>query len=468
MSRKGFIYGFLMLVCVTFFAFLSPDNDVKAWDADLWLTIDGNYSDGTIPANGDWNSIQADKAQNNQHAIPSSVITNGTAVGFGVKNQGQYGSTWGYMTFYIKSPTSYTAQRITYNGSPYDIKYPCGFINYYPTDVEIPVGYTTCSETNSTRSVVYPNTSNGSLGTIDAAFICPTGNELLAICNYRVNQVVNPLETNDFSYQNYYFTDGYSNGILVMHPSDNNNNWGINNYWGMSNSPVPIFCDFYDALEYSCSGRILYPEHVLFGADSAVVTPTPTPTATPTPTPTTIPQITGSVSIDGDVTIGGGTISVDNFPTPEPTPTPIVPIVTDGPTPSPGGISSGNSIIDNSILGDIIPNISPGAYNFTEEESSALQEESSLLPHAYLQDIMDTNGSIFSRYPIAAIDRLTDKNQSQSSADDVSFFTYLAGTFYVFSDGQDAGGGMFGDFYFWFEAVIVSGILFIIVRKIIH
>lgn len=488
--RRGLIVSMCLLLTITFCVFFTY-TDVKAADGYIKQqykfftpsTVSGVSLWQTVPANTSLNQYQSGISDTSAR-IPSNVWSSGYSISFGIRTPWSTEPTnnaWGTnCTCYFGNPYQYQETDINYysysgTATSYTIKYPCAFINYYPSDVTIPSYYTTLSDDFS-RNVVYSKpdfVGNNKCGNILAAVIVPQGKPFLMYSgntnideNYPMDvQTACSVET--YAYYNSLGSSGYT-PFYFFSVSDtySQTGWGNIDDGFCTHTDVPVFCDLYDAIYYSVTGTISDTDKVLYGLETAVqVTPTDTPTATPTPS--TIPQVTGSVSINGDVTIGGGTISIDNFPTPTPTPTPVVPIITDAP-PNDGDVSSGNGNVDSNILNKIVPDITPGAYNFTEEESNALDRGNTLLPHQYLLDIMDTNGSIFSRYPIAAIDRLSDENLSQASADEVSFFTYLAGTFYVFSDGRDAGGGIFGDLYFWFEAVIVSGILFIIVRKIIH
>lgn len=485
--RRGLIVSICIILTITLCVFFT-DTDVKAADGYIKQqykfftpsTVSGVSLWQTVPANTSLNQYQLGISDVSAR-IPSNVWTSGYSISFGIRTPWSTEPTnnaWGTnCTCYFGNPYQYQETDINYysysgTSTSYTIKYPCAFINYYPSDVTIPSYYTTLDNSFS-RNVVYSKpdyVGNQKCGNILAAVIVPQGKPFLM---YSGNTYINenyPMDTQTacsvetYAYYNSLGSSGYIPFYFFsVNDTYSQTGWGNIDAGFCTHTDVPVFCDLYDALYYSVTGVVSDSNKVLYGLETAVQPVTPTPTDNPTPSPTGSP----SGTITGTVTVEGGTINIGNFPTAVPTPTPIVPIITDAP-PNDGDVSSGNGSVDSNLLNKIVPSITPGAYNFTTDESNALNRGNSLLPHQYLIDIMDTNGSIFSRYPIAAIDRLSDENLSQAPADEVSFFTYLAGTFYVFSDGRDTGGGIFGDLYFWFEAVIVSGILFIIVRKIIH
>lgn len=431
------------------FCLIISNVEVKA-NTITGINVSPANSDVYINSGSTWNQAMSSAGQNAQ---PSSAFNNYQYVTQFCATQGAWQAGF---SIYSIDPSTFTGGYITINGAEYYCKYPCGFVNYYKDGVEIPNGYTAVSGSYP-RSILYSNYGFGSGNVLWSAYFQPSQGENIVLCYFSTmsgNDVhfPDPLSSASYGYASRYYNGNYADGTPdFCYYTDSN---GCKGY-SVGTVSVPIFCDLNDAIYYMENGVILDNDHVLAGSDTAVVTPTPTPTATP------IPQITGTVSIDG------GTVNIGNFPTAVPTPTPIAPVEFSDDM-NDGDISSGNGYVDSSLVNNIVPDISPGAYNFTQDETNALMEDGTLLPHAYLEDIMDGNGSIFSRYPIAAIDRLTDESQSQAQADDVAFTTYLLSTFYVFSDGRDSGGGIFGDFYFWFEAVIVTGILFIIVKKIIH
>ena len=523
--RRGLIVSICILLTISLCVFFTNE-DVKAADGYIKQqykfftpnTVSGVSLWQTVPANSSLNQYQSGISDVSAR-IPSNVWTSGYSISFGIRTPWSTEPTnnaWGTnCTCYFGNPYQYQETDINYysysgTSTTYTIKYPCAFINYYPSDVTIPPYYTTLSDGFS-RNVVYSKpdfVGNQKCGNILAAVIVPQGKPFLMYCGNTNVDDEYPMDVNTacdvqtFAYYNSLGESGYTPFYFFsVDDTWSQTGWGNIDAGFCTHTDVPVFCDLYDAIYYSVTGTISDTDKVLYGLETAVQVVTPTPTDNPTPTPTANPtpsgtaQITGTVEVTGTVDVTGPVeitgyplppyhVIVDALPTPSPTPipsptpTPIITLIEPSP-PASGtptgvdGVSSGNGWIDSNIINSIVPkDITPGALIDNTEEgegadsvSGSLEFSDTILPGAYLGDIVQGD-TIFGNLPLEAIDKL----KSNQGTDTNSFFTVFLSTLGVFlpldADGNTSLGG--DGVLFWFSAVFVTWVLVTIIKRIVH